>query len=506
MDLDEKIPFIEKIVTDGFESQGLPGLAVAIIKDNELKWFKGLGKADLKRGISITPETVFRLASISKTFTTVRLMQLWEKGEFNLDDPVNRFLPNGKVIIKRGWREVTFRDLLTHRSGIGELIQKRDIFKPGFGLFITGRDKQIPPLSTLHDKNIRPEVSPGSKFAYSNIGFSFLGYLIERISGQKSFRDCIKDHVFDPLGMYHSDFIRSQVIKNKEAVGYKYSLMKKLVPSSYPNNIIMPAGNLYSSINDMMIFANCLLNLGSWAGKQILKEETVKLMWTPQYWSHDALKEESSIGLCFHLYNANGFKIVEHSGATSGFTSVFTLVPEEKMAVLVFSNLEAIFGSRTPIIIKNKILQELLGIKENNRDTHVEVRQNILKEIKGYYGPEPGILTNTRIWMTAGDYKVSIKDGKPFLSSFWGSKRKGVELHPTSSDFIFEYDLKPGIAIKRSAIVAFSLDKNQNVRKMHLKFHEFRKNSFFNTLRFKFYLIGVLFVFSLLFTLFFLIF
>ncbi|MHA1715900.1 MAG: serine hydrolase domain-containing protein [Promethearchaeota archaeon] len=499
MSLQIDLDRIEAIVNDEFRSNKFPGLAVALIQDKSIKWFGGFGHADINAGISITADTVFRLASISKTFTTIGLMQLHEKGMFELNEPVNNYLPRGKVIVRKGWDDVTFMHLLTHRSGIGELMKKIDAFKPGFGIIISGKDKTIPPLSSIHDKGIKTEVAPGSKYAYSNIGFSLLGYLIEQISGGVSFRDYIKKNIFDPLGMENSDFIRSERIKSLEAEGYE-RFFGKFKRAPYPNNIIMPAGNLYSSINDMTKYANCLLDFGLHDGGRLLKEKTFKLMWTPQYWSHDAIKDEISIGLCFFLHDVNGFKVVEHTGATNGFTSAFTLIPEEKIAILVFSNVGEIFSTRRTLIIKNKILQLILGSYDETGDNSgYFVDDNVIKQIKGYYGPDPGILTNTRIWMAAGDYKITGKNNRVYLSSFWGSKRKGILLRPGDESLVFNYGVKRGYYVHRTVNIAFSKDMDGNIIEMCIGLHRFRKNHFLNTLRFKFYFLIIMIIVCLVF-------
>jgi CubicO group peptidase (beta-lactamase class C family) len=129
----------ERIVTHLEEKKSrIPGLAIGIYQGDRQIYFQGIGHAHLATRTPITPTTVFRLASISKVFTTIGIMQLRDQGKFQLDDPVNNYLPNGKVLKRHpNWPEVTFRHLLTHRSGIGELPKKSDLFKaPGFGMNI----------------------------------------------------------------------------------------------------------------------------------------------------------------------------------------------------------------------------------------------------------------------------------------------------------------------------------------------------------------------------------
>ena len=218
----ERLNGLDLLLSESLRNSKIPGIAIGIIDQDELIATKFIGLADRIGHRAIDGDTVFRMASISKLFTTLGLMQLWEKGAFDLDDPVNKYLTQGRIIPKNPqWPTVTFRHLLTHRSGIGELAFKSDFFKPGFGLNIKW-PKPVPPLSALHNRDVKTDVPAGQKYAYSNFGFSLLGYLIERFSGEE-FMSYMHKHILDPLKMIHSDFIHSEVIRTTEAQGYVYN-------------------------------------------------------------------------------------------------------------------------------------------------------------------------------------------------------------------------------------------------------------------------------------------
>nr|MDO8111496.1 serine hydrolase domain-containing protein [Candidatus Sigynarchaeota archaeon] len=481
--LDDLDPAIEA----AFSKSPIPGLAIGILYDGKLVHEKYLGNASLKNKAPIDATTIFRLASISKTFTTIGILQLWESGKLKLDDPVNAFLPKGKVLVKKGWPEVTFLHLLTHQAGIGEVLRKRDAFKPGFGLLVSGRDTPIPRLSTIHDSNMKTEVPAGSKYSYSNIGFSLLGYIIEQLSGEP-FRDYMIKHVLDPVGMTTSDFIPSDRIGTKEAAGYK-QVRGRPVPAKYYQNIIMPAGNLYSNISDMARYVSVLLAGGRLpGGGSLLKPATIEMAWTPRYWAHDLLMHEASIGLCFHLYRVNGTRVVEHTGATSGFTSAMSLIPSENAAVLVLSNHDEIFATRSTLQIKHAILEHLLG-KSSHGSSSSLTEPAIAKKAAGYYGPLPGLLTNIRIIAYyGGDFKVQNRDGRLFLSTFYGAKHRGVEMIPAETRGVYTItstkvdDAKP-------EHVAFIEGTDGKITGLALDFFKLRKNIFINTFRFKVYAI-----------------
>jgi CubicO group peptidase (beta-lactamase class C family) len=490
----ERIASIDALVEANFSGSGIPGLAVGIVHEGQLVHVKCMGSANLGKSAPVDPSTAFRLASISKAFTAVGLLQLWESNMIQLDGCVNECLPKGKVLVKEGWPEVTFIHLLTHQAGIGEILQKRDLFKPGYGLLVKGRGTPVPPLSTIHEKPLKPEVAAGTKYAYSNIGFSLLGYIIEQLSGE-SFRDYMVKHVLEPLGMGHSDFLPTARLGNNEAKGYKRSL-GRIVPATYYQNIIAPAGNLISSIDDMARYAAMLLAKGALPnGERLLKASTVDMAFAPRYWASESLKDDVSIGLCFHLYRINNVHVVEHTGATSGFTSAMSLVPSMDLAVLVFSNMDEIFGARRTLEIKHKILAHLLG-GEMSLSSPTNEKTSIAKKALGYYGPLPGVLTNTRILgYYGGDFKISVRGNKLVLSTFYGSRRKGVELVEAGGTNHFTVaNLKMPSA--RSEHVAFTEDGTGHVTGLALEHFKLRKNNLVATMRFKVYLLVALGIFA----------
>ncbi len=483
----ERIGSLDALVDSFFPGSGMPGLAVGIVHEGRLVHVKCVGNANIDTKAPVNQGTAFRLASISKTFTTVGLLQLWEQGRFQLDEPVNNYIVKGGVVVKTGWPDVTFAHLLTHQAGIGEMMQKRDLLKPGFGLLVKGRDVPVPPLRKIHEKPLRPEVAAGTKYAYSNIGFSLLGYVIEQLSGEP-FRDYMVKHVLDPVGMGHSDFLPTSRIGDDEARGYKRSL-GHVVPAAYYQNIIAPAGNLISSLDDMAKYTSMLLAKGALpGGGRLLKASTVDMAFSPRYWACEALKDDASIGMCFHLYSVNGTRIVEHGGATSGFTSAMSLVPSENLAVLVFSNKDEIFGTRRTTEIKHKILVALLG-EERATSPGTSGAGIAIADAAGYYGPLPGVLTNTRIiGYYGGDFKVSARGDSLILSSFYGSRKKGVALLAVGerNHFTISNPKKPGARLEH---MAFIEDDHGRVTGFALEHFKLRKNRPANTFRFKVYLI-----------------
>ena len=128
--IDNTIQSLDEIIIEKFNKYAPVGLAVGVVRDGQLVYARGFGMANIKKKLEVTPDTVFRIGSISKTFTTIGLMQLWEQGKFDLDDPVNPYLKTYKVLHSDPHAPpITFRHMLTHTSGIGETRTTWDLLK-----------------------------------------------------------------------------------------------------------------------------------------------------------------------------------------------------------------------------------------------------------------------------------------------------------------------------------------------------------------------------------------
>ena len=201
------------------------GLATAVVSPGGLKFFLGSGVADRARGIPITEDTVFRVGSISKTFTAIAIMQLRDRGLIDLDDAASRYLSSFRLTPARAsFGPVTIRQLLTHTGGIGELRNVTDVLRPTIGLAVPA-DRPPPSLATYYRGRLRVEVEPGTKWAYANHGFSVLGQLVEDVSGEP-FGSYMRAHVFGPLGLDTTDFVRTDAIAGQLATGYALRLAR----------------------------------------------------------------------------------------------------------------------------------------------------------------------------------------------------------------------------------------------------------------------------------------
>ena len=171
------------------------GLAVAVVRDGGLAWFHGHGVADISSKDPITKDTVFRIGSITKTFTAIAVMQLWEQGLVELDAPANDYLRSFRLIpTDTGFRPATVRHLLTHTAGIGYWLRFSDLLRPGVGSGVRA-GRSVPSLADYYRRGLPVEVEPGTKWVYSNHGFAALGQIVQDVTGQPLDR-YLRDHVF----------------------------------------------------------------------------------------------------------------------------------------------------------------------------------------------------------------------------------------------------------------------------------------------------------------------
>ena len=176
------------------------GLAVAVVRDRSLAWSYGHGVADAGSNTRVTEDTVFRIASITKTITSIAVMQLWEQGLVDLDAPANDYLRAYRLIAaKAGFRPATVRHLLTHTAGVPAVRTALDLFRPALG-WEAPRGCSAPSLADYYRGGLRVDVEPGTKWAYSNHGFATLGQIVEDVS-ELPFDRYLRERVFGPLGM-----------------------------------------------------------------------------------------------------------------------------------------------------------------------------------------------------------------------------------------------------------------------------------------------------------------
>jgi CubicO group peptidase (beta-lactamase class C family) len=316
--------FFDGIVPLQLERSDVAGATVLVMKDGKELLKKGYGFVDVAKKKPVDPETsIFRLASISKLFTWISVMQLVEQGKLDLDTDVNKYLDF--QIAPAFGKPITLRNLMTHTGGFEEEI--RDVL-------ITDPKKATPLREFLIQNQPHRIFPPGEVPAYSNYGVGLGGYIVQRVSGQP-FEKHVDEHIFQPLGMKHSSFNQplSEGLSPFASDGYRNNTEKPAI--GFEIFSPAPAGGISSTASDMGRFAQALLNGGEWEGHRILKPETLQAMWTKQFVASDALPP---IGMGFYQTWRNGLHFIGHDGDLIAFHSTFLLEPKEKLVLFVSFN------------------------------------------------------------------------------------------------------------------------------------------------------------------------
>lgn len=316
--------FFDGIIPMQLERSDIAGASVLVMKDGNVLLEKGYGYADLKKKQPVDPNTtIFRLASISKLFTWVSVMQLEEQGKLNIDTDVNQYL-DFKIEPAFG-KPITLRNLMTHTGGFEEVLRDIIITDPKWALSL--RDYLI-------QNQPRRLFPPGVIPAYSNYGVGLAGYIVQRVSGER-FEQYVADHIFTPLGMTHSTFYQPppKPLSALPSEGYRANTEKPAVGFEIFNPV--GAGGLSSTASDMGRFGIALLNGGELDGKQILKPETLASMWTPQFRASNELPPQ-----CMGFYQTwrNDLHWIGHEGDLIAFHSLFFVEPKEKLVLFVSYN------------------------------------------------------------------------------------------------------------------------------------------------------------------------
>ena len=297
-----------RALLDALHRHALGGAAVAVVRAGAPPELECAGIATQAPERTITPQTVFRIASISKTMTAIGVLQLRDAGRLDLDDAVNKHLTSFRIEPPADGRDVTFRDLLTHTSGIGEAPRRSDLACRA--VWGWGEPGTAPAdLAALYGGVLRPDTAAGAKWAYANHGFAVLGQVVEDLTGQ-SFGAYMHEHVFGPLGMEHTEYTRTDRTADDVATGYHWMFGRFRALKDYDLALLGP-GSVLSSLSDMAIYAEWLLLGGDGMRGPVLRPETLAEMMSPQY-SVDP--RVPGMGLAFWLGHLGEHRVAGHDG------------------------------------------------------------------------------------------------------------------------------------------------------------------------------------------------
>ncbi len=304
--------------------RGLPGVAVGVVSDQQLVWSKGFGYADIKAKRPMTPATRFRMASNSKLFTAIAIMQLREEGKLGLDDPVVQYLPWFKAKPAGGDDgQITIEQLLSHSSG---LQREAGDHWASFN-FPTAAE-----LERLFPER-QAAFAPSTRWKYSNLGFAVAGRVVEKVSGE-SWAEYVQHHIFDPLGM-----TESSVDKNVPDLTVPYGRRmpdgsREVLPFVDSRGLAAAAG-LTSNVDDMAKFMSAQFRRSPRGGSQIVSSGSWREMLRVRSVDEDW---KSGSGLGFDVKRVKDRTYVGHGGGYPGNTTQTLIQLDDKVGVIVLTN------------------------------------------------------------------------------------------------------------------------------------------------------------------------
>jgi CubicO group peptidase (beta-lactamase class C family) len=380
------------------------GLAVGVVRGGSLAFFYGHGVADIASGTPVTEDTVFRIGSVTKTFTAIAVMQLWEQGRLDLDAPASDYLRAYRLVpAKASHRPATVRHLLTYTAGLPQAVYLSRAFKPTLGEMV-GFGRRVPSLAEFYRGELHLVAEPGAMHIYSNHGFTTLGQIVEDVSGEPLDR-YFTGHIFGPLGMEQTDLLRSERVRGRLATEYA---LRSRGPRPIRDCDLITAGSggIYSTTKDMARYVAALLGGGAGERGSLLKPETLAAMFAPQYQPDPRLP---GVGLAFYRRDVGGHLVVEKDGLVRGFASQMFLAPHDGAGVVAFTNgARAAHGWLGPEVLG--ILRHVLDVPDDVIRTAVPHHPEIWSGLCGWYA-FPGSLRDVQKWAVAG-VQVLVRRGQ----------------------------------------------------------------------------------------------
>jgi CubicO group peptidase (beta-lactamase class C family) len=447
------------------------GLAVGVVRNGRLKYFYGHGVADIASNTPITQDTVFRIASITKTFTAIAVMQLWEQGLVDLDAPANDYLRAYKLIpAKASFRPATVRHLLTHTAGIPQMVLPSRALTTVFtGSWLTegGESFEIgrplPTLAEYYRGGLRQVAEPGTRFTYGDHGFATLGQIVEDVSG-KPLDQYFRERIFEPLGMADTDLVRSDRAESRLATGYS---LRSSGAKAFTNREWVTAGasSIYSTPRDTARYLAALLRGGANKHGSVLKPATLASMFEPHYQTDPRVP---GIGLAFFRANLGGHLAVEHQGILPGFNSQIWLAPDDGVGVMAFANGASRAMMWMPAEV-GQLLSHLLGVPDDVIRADVPHHPEIWGNICGWYHVSAQMTDMQARGMAGLGVKVFVRRGQLMLRALSPipALYRGFRLHPDDDKdpYVFRIDLSEfGIGTARAV---FSRDPREGTTSIH---------------------------------------
>lgn len=318
---------IEKTLEARRQELHIPGVAFAIVKDDQVIYSHGFGVRDVEHNLPVTADTLFAIGSSTKAFTAMTMLMSADDGKLRLADSPKKYLPYFHMQDPDADQRITLTDLLCHRSGLA----RTDM------LWITGALNAEQLIRALGD--VKPTAKLGEKFQYQNLMFLTAGEIVSKVQGAP-WPKVLERRIFRPLGMSETNTTVAAMEKTKDhALGYTWQADKQAYKYLPMREVaaVAPAGAINSNVKDMAKWVQFMLDGGVWNGKRLISKQNFAEMTVPRI----TVAGETKYGYGWFLRNWNGHKVVEHGGNIDGFNAEVALMPDQHLGFVMLTNISA---------------------------------------------------------------------------------------------------------------------------------------------------------------------
>lgn len=334
-----QIQSIDTFVATEMARQKIPGLTVGVYSRGTVLLTKGYGLANVELNVPAKAETIFQSGSVGKQFVSAAIMMLVEEGKISLDDSITQYFPDAPAT----WKPILVKNLLSHTSGLSEYeSDERTGPKGPFYLRLDFTEDEL--VKKIEAMPI--EWAPGSKWDYRNTNYVLLGIMIHKITG-KPYAQFLGERIFKPLGMTSTRLISDADIIPNRSSGYEiHDGQLKNQEWVSPTFNSTADGALYFNVLDLAKWDAALYTT------QLLKQSSLDRIWTV-YPLNDGKPNPADYGFAWEIGKQNEHKRIEHGGAWQGFTCDISRYPDDNLAVVVLTNLDA--GHSNPALIAHVV-------------------------------------------------------------------------------------------------------------------------------------------------------
>jgi len=362
---------IDLLANHALKEFKVPGVAIAIVVDDQIHFARGYGTRKLDEALPVTAETLFPIASCTKAFTATLLGQLVDEGKVAWDDPVKKYIPEFALQDPALGQQVTIRDLLAHRSGV----IRHD------AIWIAS---EIPRTSILE---LIQHLDPGStfrkEFQYNNFLYAVAGIVVERVTGQ-SWEKAVTTRLLMPLEMKASSVLLKQLQISLD-YSYPHAIMDgKLQTISFLNTYsVNPGSGIISNVLDMANWIRLQLSDGKFLDRMVIQPTTlaethsIQIPLSPPKVNNEV--SQHGYGLGWYVAQYRGHTVIHHGGTTEGFASEVALLPESNMGVVILTNSSS-DGHYIANCLRNHILDAFLGLSTIDWVTEIQKGRMVAKQ------------------------------------------------------------------------------------------------------------------------------